>query len=152
MKKFFVIPILSLLFFAIKVEAVVEAPIDITTMGIVELQDALKKGYITSEQLVNIYLERIQEYDGMFNSINQLNPNALSEAQKMDEERKSGNVRGVLHGIPILVKSNIDVLGIPTTGGTKSLLDNYPKNNSQVVQNLINEGVDLKDCGVGGII
>ena len=140
MKKFFVIPILSLLFFVIKVEAIVESPVDITSMGIVEVQSSLEKGYFTSEQLVQMYLERIEKYDGMFNSINQINPNAIVDAQRLDEERKNGNVRGMLHGVPILVKANIDVAGMPTTGGTASLSDNYPYANAEVVQKLIDQG------------
>lgn len=140
MKKIFVIPPLSLLFFVIKVEALVEAPVDITSMGIVEVQSSLEKGYFTSEQLVKMYLERIEKYDVMFNSINQVNPNAIVDAQRLDEERKNGNVRGILHGVPILVKSNIDVVGIPTTAGTTSLNDNYPYSNAVVVQKLIDQG------------
>lgn len=140
MKKIFIIPILSLLFFVIKVEAIVEAPVDITTLGIVEVQSSLEKGYFTSEQLVQMYLDRIEMYDGMFSSINQINPNALSDAQKLDEERKNGNVRGILHGVPILVKANIDVVGIPTTAGTIALNDNYPYENAEVVKKLIDQG------------
>ena len=140
MKKFFVILLLSLLFFVVDVRALTEAPIDITRMGITELSDALDKGYITSEQLVNMYLERIEAYDDKFNSINQLNKNAVNDAKKLDQERKEGKVRSKLHGVPILVKCNIDAYGIPTTAGTKAMLDNYPKQNAFVVQKLIDAG------------
>lgn len=139
MKKFFLVLLLSL-FFVNKVSALTEAPIDINEMSMVEISDALDKGIITSEQLVNMYLERIEAYDERFNSINQLNENALEDAKKLDKERLEGKVRSKLHGVPILVKCNIDVYGIPTTAGTKSLSDNYPLENSFVVQKLIDAG------------
>ena len=140
MKKYFVVLLLSLLFLFSEVNAITKAPVDITKMGIVEISDALDKGYFTSEQLVQMYLERIEEYDGKFNSINQLNANAISDAKRLDEERISGKVRSKLHGVPILVKCNIDVYGMPTTAGAKALSDNYPKENAYVVQKLIDAG------------
>ena len=140
MKKYFVILLLSLLFFVIEVDAKTEAPVDITLMGITEISESLDKGYFNSEQLVQMYLERIEEYDDLFNSINQLNSNAINDAKKLDKERKEGKIRSKLHGVPILVKCNIDVYGFPTTAGTKSLSDNYPKQNAFVVQKLIDAG------------
>ena len=140
MKKFFSFFIIVLFLFILNCQAVTKAPVDITTMDIAQLSMALEKGYITSETLVKLYLERIETYDGMFNSINQLNEKALEQAKELDKERKEGKIRGVLHGIPLLVKCNIDVYGIPSTGGTKSLLDNMPLQNSYVVQKLVDQG------------
>lgn len=140
MRKSLIIFAISLFFLFSNVSALTKAPVDVTTMSIEELLDAMDKGYLTSETLVNIYLERIEAYDDMFNSINQINEHAVEQAKELDKERDNGKLRGKLHGIPILVKCNIDVYGIPTTGGTKSLKDNYPKENSYVVQRLIDEG------------
>ena len=140
MRKSLIIFAISLFFLFSNVSALTKAPVDVTVMSIEELLDAMDKGYLTSEQLVNIYLERIEAYDDMFNSINQINEHAIEQAKELDKERDNGKIRGKLHGIPILVKCNIDVYGIPTTGGTKSLKDNYPKENSVVVQKLIDEG------------
>ena len=140
MRKSLIIFAISLFFLFSNVSALTKAPVDVTVMSIEELLDAMDKGYLTSEQLVNIYLERIEAYDDMFNSINQINEHAIEQAKELDKERDNGKIRGKLHGIPILVKCNIDVYGIPTTGGTKSLKDNYPKDNSIVVQKLIDEG------------
>lgn len=140
MRKYIIAFAVSLFLFLGSTNALTKAPVDVTTMSIEELLDAMDKGYLTSESLVNIYLERIEAYDKMFNSINQLNEHAIEQAKELDQERKDGNLRGKLHGIPILVKCNIDVYGMPTTAGTKSLIDNYPKENSYVVQKLIDEG------------
>ncbi len=140
MRKSLIIFAISLFFLFSSVSALTKAPVDVTTMSIEELLNAMDKGYITSETLVNIYLDRIEAYDDMFNSINQLNEHAVEQAKELDKERENGKLRGRLHGIPILVKCNIDVYGIPTTGGTKALKNNYPKENSYVVQKLIDEG------------
>ncbi len=140
MRKYIITFAVSLFLFLGSANALTKAPVDITTMSIEELLEAMDKGYLTSENLVNIYLERIDAYDDMFNSINQLNEHALEQAKELDDERAKGNLRGKLHGIPILVKCNIDVYGMPTTAGTKSLSDNYPVDNSYVVQKLIDEG------------
>ena len=140
MRKYIIVFAVSLFLLLGNVSALTKAPVDVTTMSIDELLDAMDKGYLTSETLVNIYLERIEAYDGMFNSINQLNEHAVEQAKELDEERAEGKIRGKLHGIPILVKCNIDVYGMPTTAGTKALSDNYPKENAYVVQRLVDEG------------
>ena len=140
MRKSLIIFAISLFFLFSSVSALTKAPVDVTTMSISELLDAMDKGYLTSEVLVNIYLERIEAYDEKFNSINQLNEHAVEQAIELDKEREKGKLKGRLHGIPILVKCNIDAYGMPTTAGTKSLIDNYPKENSFVVQKLIDEG------------
>lgn len=124
----------------VRVSALTRAPIDVVNMSIYDLQQAMDKGIISSENLVKIYFERIEEYDSLFNSINQINEKAIEEAKALDQERKEGHIRGLLHGIPILVKCNIDVVGIPTTGGTKALKNNYPIENSFVVQKLVDAG------------
>ena len=129
-----------LLFLIIKCNAKTIAPVDITQMSITELSDALEKGYLTSETLVKLYLERIEAYNDEFNAIREINEHALEQAKALDQERLSGNVRGPLHGIPLLVKCNIDVYGMPTTAGTKALKDNYPKANSYAVEKLIEAG------------
>jgi Asp-tRNA(Asn)/Glu-tRNA(Gln) amidotransferase A subunit family amidase len=140
MRKYIIAFFVSLFLFLGNVNALTKAPVDVTKMDVNDLLEALDKGYLTSEKLVNIYLERIDAYDSQFNSINQINEHAVEQAKELDKERENGKLRGKLHGIPILVKCNIDVYGIPTTGGTKSLLDNYPNENSFVVERLIDEG------------
>lgn len=124
----------------INVQAHNKSVIDITIMDITSLNEALKYGFITSEELVMLYIDRINEYDNMYNSIILVNPQAINEAKKLDKERQKGNERSILHGIPIIVKDNIDVFGMPTTGGAKALNENFPKQNSFAVQKLIDAG------------
>lgn len=113
-----------------------KAPVDITVMSISELENALDKGYLTSELLVELYLDRIEEYNKKYNAILFLNENAIKEAKELDLLRSKGEIKGILHGIPIVVKTNIDVKGIATTAGAKALKDNYPKADSEVVAKL----------------
>ena len=129
-----------LFIFVTQVKAYTKAPIDITNMSLIEIKECLDKGIITSEQLVNLYLERIVEYNDLFNAIRVINESALDEAKNFDKLRLEGTCIGRLCGVPILVKTNIDVYGIPTTAGTKSLSDNYPLQNSEAVQKLVDEG------------
>lgn len=131
--------LLILIIIPINIYAKTTAPIDITTMSMEEISTALDNNIITSKQLVNIYLERIDAYKD-YNAIISINENALTQAEELDKERASGKVRSSIHGIPIIVKDNIDVLGMPTTSGTKSLKDNYPKQNADVIQKLIDAG------------
>ena len=131
--------IFILLLFPFKVFSLNKAPIDITKMDISSLNDALNEGLITSELLVNIYLDRIEEYKD-YNAIITINENALKEAKELDQERKDGKVSSMLHGIPIIVKDNIDVYGMPTTAGAKALSDNYPKEDAEVIKKLKEAG------------
>ena len=124
----------------IKVSAYEKSVIDITNMSIEDLSDALDKGYITSELLVKLYLDRIEAYNSDFNAIREINNDAVNEAKKLDEERREGIIRSSLHGIPILVKTNIDVKGIPTTAGAKALGDNYPNEDAEVIKKLKEAG------------
>ncbi len=117
-----------------------KAPIDITTTTISELEDYLIKGYIISEQLVNLYLDRINTYNDKYNAILFINENAINEAKELDEKLASGDTLGPLHGIPIVVKTNIDVKGLATTAGSKALKDNYPNNDATVIKKLKDAG------------
>ena len=83
---------------------------------IFELQEKMHKGEMTSVKLVSEYLEQIEKNDRTgprLNSIIELNPDALAIASALDKERVSGSLRGPLHGIPILVKDNIDTADDP---------------------------------------
>ena len=94
-------------------------------MTVAQLQDAMAAGRYTSRRLVELYTERINAVDRSgptLRSVIELNPDALSIADTLDAERKSGRVRGPLHGIPVLLKDNIDTGDrMMTTAGSLAL-------------------------------
>ena len=85
-----------------------DAPENLEEATIVQLQGALTAGRWTSSQLLEKYLARIREVDPMIHSVIELNPDAAAIAAALDRERKDNRVRGPLHGIPVLIKDNID--------------------------------------------
>jgi amidase len=118
--------------------------VNLQTSTILDIQQALSDGLLTSRQLVERYLQRIAFYDdtaldedGMtLNSIRALNPEALAEADSLDAERAAGTVRGPLHGIPVLLKDNIGTKDLPTTAGSIALEGSVPDNDSFLVSQL----------------
>jgi len=116
--------------------------LNIGTASIAELADAYEKG-LTSEQVVSAYLKRIEAYDKQgpkINAIITLNPRALDTAKALDAERKSGKVRGPLHGIPVVLKDNFDTMDMATTGGSQLLEGSIPPNDAFVVRKLRDAG------------
>ena len=139
MKK--ILLIIFLFFFSVvNINALTESVVDITNMDIFELQEAVDNDLINYEIITRLYLDRINEYDKNYKAIININENAIEEAKKCDEIYKKEGRNSILFGIPIIVKDNIDVKGLPTTAGAKSLSDNYPNNNSKLIQNLIDKG------------
>ena len=80
--------------------------IDLMDATISELTQAMEKGQVTSKELVEMYIDRINAYDKQLelNSIISINPDAVAQAEELDKERAKGNIKGKLHGIPIIVK------------------------------------------------
>ena len=117
-----------------------EAPINILNMSIEEIQQSVDLGIINYETIAKIYLERIQEYNDEFMAIISENENIVEQAKKLDEKYKQSGRTSMLYGIPIILKDNIDYVGLPTTAGAKGLKDNYPKQNATIVQNLLDAG------------
>jgi amidase len=107
-----------------------------------ELQEAMKSGKLSSRQITQKYLDRIKEIDGKLNSVIEVNPDALQIADEMDKERKAGKIRSQMHGIPILIKDNIDTADkMKTTAGSLALLDApTPKQDAFLVQQLRKAG------------
>ncbi|NJO68194.1 MAG: amidase [Bacteroidetes bacterium] len=109
-----------------------------------ELQDGMKSGKYTSESLVEIYTERIRAIDKsgpVLNSIIEMNPDAPDIARKLDSERKSGKVRGPLHGIPIVIKDNIDTADkMITSAGSLALVKNVASGDAFIVSRLREAG------------
>ncbi|MBR6689296.1 MAG: amidase [Clostridia bacterium] len=117
-----------------------EAPIDILEMSILEIQNAVDLGLIDYETIARIYLERIEEYNDEFKAVISVNENIVEQAKKCDEEYAKNGRKSELFGIPIILKDNIDYVGLPTTAGAKGLADNYPKTNAKITQNLVDVG------------
>ena len=86
------------------------APYDVAEKDIATLQADMTAGQVTALDLVQAYEARIAQLDPMLHSVIALNPDAENQARALDQERRAGHVRGPLHGIPILVKDNIETL------------------------------------------
>ncbi len=112
------------------------AGLDLQTVTIRQLQKALASGKTTSRELVDAYLTRIAAYDEQVNSIRALNPDALKIASKLDAERRAGRVRGPLHGIPVLLKDNINTTDMPTTAGSIALEGSIPLADATITKKL----------------
>ena len=120
-----------------------DSEFEVAEASILELQQALEEGRVTSRQLVDRYLDRIAAYDGAgpeLNTITRLNPRAREEADALDLERAAGTVRGPLHGIPVLMKDNYDVAGMPTTGSSLALSGLRPADDAFQVARLREAG------------
>ncbi len=109
---------------------------------IADLQKAMASGQMTARDIAQKYLDRIKAIDPKLNSMIELNPDALSIADAMDRERKSGKIRSPLHGIPIVIKDNIDTADkMKTTAGSLALLDApTPKQDAFLVKQLRTAG------------
>ncbi|MGA8437496.1 MAG: amidase [Candidatus Sulfotelmatobacter sp.] len=113
---------------------------ELDEITISDLQDGMKSGRFTARSLVEKYSARIDEIDKhgpAMNSVLELNPEALSIADALDQERKSKGPRGPLHGIPVLIKDNIDTADrMMTTAGSLALLGSRPSKDSFVAERL----------------
>ncbi|HXA39247.1 MAG TPA: amidase [Phenylobacterium sp.] len=109
-----------------------------------EQEAAMAAGTLTSEDLVKSYLARIAELDKAgprLNAVIALNPHALADARRLDAERKAGRVRGPLHGVPVLLKDNIESAdGTATTAGSLALKDNVTNRDAPLVKRLTDAG------------
>ena len=123
-----------------------EAPVTSFTVGektVGEIQDALTRGETTSEDVVREYLTRLALFDRhgpTFRALLALNSAAIADARRLDAERAASRARGPLHGIPVAFKDNIDVFGLPTTGGSRALVDHRPRLDSRVAAGMRRAG------------
>lgn len=111
---------------------------------ITDLQTRMKSGEISAESLAQAYLDRINEIDKSghgLNSIIEVNPDAIAIARSLDKERKEKGPRGAMHGIPVLIKDNIDTAdNMQTTAGSLALLGSRPAQDSAVARKLRKAG------------
>ncbi len=119
-------------------------PVEFSETSIAELHDQLQRGEISSERLVSWYLGRIETIDRAgpgLNSIIEINPDALMIARALDEEWRESGPRGPLHGIPVVLKANIDTADrMRTTAGSLALADHTPGEDAFLVGRLRDAG------------
>jgi amidase len=114
---------------------------------ITQLQELMQKGQATAVSITRQYLDRIRAIDQTgpkLNAVIEVNPDALNMAARMDAERKQGKLRGPLHGIPVLVKDNIDTADkMMTTAGSLALLGHRAKEDAFIIRRLREAGAVL---------
>jgi amidase len=121
------------------------AHFDLVEATVPQMQLAMQTRLITAEQLVEMYLARITAYDGAgtathINSYLHVNANAVAEAQQADAARHAGRVNGPLHGIPVLLKDNIDTSDMATTAGSVALAGSIPPDDAFITKKLRDAG------------
>jgi len=119
-------------------------PFELDEITISDLQDGMESGKFTARSLVEMYSERIAEIDKsgpVINSIIELNPDAIPIAEALDRERKAKGPRGPMHGVPVLIKDNIDTADrMMTTAGSLALVGSKPPQDSFVAGRLRSAG------------
>jgi len=121
--------------------------LDLEEITIAELQQKMQTGEQSSVSITKAYLARIEQIDRSgprLNAVIELNPEAVQIAERLDKERKQGKVRGPLHGIPILIKDNINTGDqMMTTAGSLALVGNKATEDAFIVKQLRLAGVVL---------
>ncbi len=124
-----------------------EKPFDLSELSITDLQAGMQSGKCTSRSLAEKYLARIEAIDKQgpaLRSVIEVNPDALELAEALDKERKEKGPRGPLHGIPILIKDNIDTADrMSTTAGSLALVGAKPSQDAFLVKKLREAGALL---------
>lgn len=120
---------------------------EVVERGVADLARALESGQLTARALTQAYLRRVDAIDRQgpaLNSVIELNPDAIEIAERLDIERRNGKVRGPLHGIPVLIKDNIDTADrMKTTAGSLALMDARPQLDAGLVVRLRAAGAVL---------
>jgi Asp-tRNA(Asn)/Glu-tRNA(Gln) amidotransferase A subunit family amidase len=122
------------------------SPFSVVEKTAPQIQDALIRGQTTSEDVVREYLARLSLLDRHgpeLRSLLALSPSAIADARRLDAERAASGARSPMHGIPVIFKDNIDVLGLPTTGGSRALVDHRPRLDSRVAAGMRRAGAVL---------
>jgi len=112
-----------------------------------QLQEMMKSGKASSKSITKLYLDRIAAFDKRgpaINAVIEINPDAIAIAKQMDAERKNGKIRSKMHGIPVLIKDNIDTGDkMMTTAGATALIGNIAKEDAFIVKKLREAGAVL---------
>lgn len=119
------------------------ARFELANASLLDIQAAFDAGALTSEKLIQLYLNRIDAYDRKGPSIRavlSLNPKALETARELDAERKAKGPRSPVHGVPVIVKDVFDTFDMPTSGGFKAMKDAQPGKDAFIVAKLRQAG------------
>ena len=120
---------------------------ELDEITIEQLQQKMQSSEYTSKSITEMYLKRIESIDKngpALNSVIEVNPDAISIAENMDDERKTGKIRGPLHGIPVLIKDNIDTGDkMMTTAGSLALQGHKATNDAFIIKRLRESGAVL---------
>lgn len=117
----------------------VDAQVRVDEATIAELRAGYERGDFTVRDVTHVYLQRIEAIDRngpALNAVLTVNPAALAHADRLDRELAEGKPRGPLHGIPVLLKDNIDTRGLPTTAGSVFLAESTPPDDAFIVRRL----------------
>ncbi len=118
--------------------------LDLMEITIQKVHQAMKEGKLTCRQLTEFYLERIEQYDRKgpsLKSVILVNPRAIQEAEKLDRRfAEQGDLTGPLHGIPVLLKDNVNTSDMATTAGSLSMEGFVPPENAFIVKRLREAG------------
>ena len=121
-------------------KSIKEKEINIEELTISDIHKSYQDKTFNSEQLVNTYLERIEDFDSTLNAITVVNPQALKIAKELDEEYQRTGILRPLHGIPLIVKDNINTEGLLTTAGSLALQYYIPEEDAFIIKKLVEAG------------
>ena len=124
-------------------QSVAAQTLTLSSATIEDLNAAFDAGTLTSERLIELYLARIEAYDQRgpaLNAVLHLNAGALAAARALDAERRATGPRSPLHGIPVVLKDNIDTSDMPTTAGSLLLAGSIPPDDAFIVKRLRDAG------------
>jgi amidase len=117
--------------------------VDVVELSAAEARDRMAAGTLTARALTEAYLARIAAVDKAgprLNSVIELNPQAVADAERLDGERAAGRARGPLHGLPVLIKDNVDVAGMVNSAGSLALAEHRPAADAFLVRRLRDAG------------
>ena len=123
--------------------AATTATVDVVELSATDARRRMTEGTLTSRALTQAYLDRIAAIDAAgprLRSVLDLNAQAVADADALDAERRDGKVRGPLHGLPVLVKDNIDVAGMVNSAGSLAMAEHRPKQDAFVIARLRQAG------------
>lgn len=129
--------------------AAAQQEVDVVELTAEQLAEGYAEGRYTVTEVTRAFLDRIERYEDRYNAFISMNPDALADAAALDAELAAGASRGPLHGVPVVIKDNIDIAGLVTTAGWDGFsaatggVDMVPQDDAAIVERLREAGVVL---------